>query len=54
MRRERALEILFDYGGIVIYGGNWPPDNVFLARACGAHAYEHLCHTRNFLAAGGA
>jgi hypothetical protein len=41
-------------GGIVVYGGSRSADNVFLARAFGAHINEHLCHTRNFLAAGGA
>ena len=41
-------------GGIVVYGGSCSADNVFFVRAFGAHVNEHLCHTRNFLAAGGA
>jgi len=41
-------------GGIVVYGGSCSADNVFLARACGTNDNEHVCHTRNFLAAGGA
>lgn len=53
MRRERAPEDRVG-GGIVVYGGSCSADNVFLARACGAHDNEHLCRTWNFLAAGGA
>jgi hypothetical protein len=40
--------------GIVVYGGSYSAGNVFLARTCGADDNEHLCHTRNFVAAGGA
>ena len=54
MRRERAPEDRVGGGGIVVYGGSCSADNVFLARACGAHDNEHLCRTWNFLAAGGA
>ena len=54
MRRERALKGRVGGCGIVVYSGSNPADDVFLARACGANDNEHLCHARDFLAAGGA
>ena len=53
MFRERALEDRVGGGGIVVYGGSCSANNLFLARARGANDNEYLCHTRNFLAAGG-
>src|SRR5438132_3073376 len=41
-------------GGIALLRWRLSADNVFLARACGANDNEHLCHTRNLLAAGSA
>jgi hypothetical protein len=54
MNRERTLKIVLVLVGLLFYGGSCSADNVFLARALGAHVDEHLRHTRNFLAAGGA
>jgi hypothetical protein len=54
MNRERALKIVLVLAGLLFTARSCSADNVFLARACGANANEHLRHTRNFLATGGA
>src|SRR5580700_1705667 len=53
MRRERALKIVLVVVGLLFTAGVVPLTMLF-SRALGAHVNEHLCHTRNFLAAGGA